>query len=344
MTDFASLITQTVRDAAWLPHRYDPGHDAVHFQHVPRDVHRKAVFATDEHLPADAEKRVLRREDVIGAVPDEAPMHFIFHSAFCCSTLLARVFDRPGWAMGLKEPVILNDLVGWRRRGGDPRTVAMVLDHSLRLLGRPFDPGEAIVIKPSNIVNSLATAMLAMRPSARALLLHAPLPTYLTSVAKKGMQGRLWVRDGLVGMLQDGSISFGFDQKDYLGQTDLQVAAIGWLAQHAIFAGLIARFGPDRVRSLDSETLLARREDAVRALTAHYGMPLTEADLSELAHGPVFHRHSKLGTDFASTDRNQEYRDAASAHGDEIDKVVRWAMAVAESAGVPMVLDSPLVA
>jgi hypothetical protein len=100
--------------------------------------------------------------------------------------------------MGLKEPVLLNDLVGWQLRGSTAAQIAPVLDDGLALLARPFAAGEAVVIKPSNLLNGMAPAMLTMRPQSRALLLYAPLRTYLGSVAKKGMTGRLWARDLLV--------------------------------------------------------------------------------------------------------------------------------------------------
>ena len=245
------------RDPAWLAHRYDPGHDAVHFVHVPRAVHRAATFLTDEYLPAGPPPVIVRRGDAMAALPPPGPLHFILHSAFCLSTVLARAFDIPGVAMGLKEPLILNDLCGWRIRGAERNRLAAVLGDTLTLLARPFGAGEAVIVKPTNLFNGLATVSLAMRPGARALLLHAPLETYLRSVAKKGMTGRLWVRDLMVKQLQEGLIDLGFEDADYLGMTDLQAAAVGWLAQHALFAALIARF-PDRVRSLDSETLLAR--------------------------------------------------------------------------------------
>ena len=42
--------------------------------------------------------------------------------------MLARALDLPGVAMGLSEPVILNDVVGFRRRGAAPRDVARLAD------------------------------------------------------------------------------------------------------------------------------------------------------------------------------------------------------------------------
>lgn len=332
-------IARTATDPLWFPHRYDPGHDAIHFRHLPRAVHRAATFLTDEYLPA-GDPLVIRRADAMAAAPARAPLHFIFHSAFCCSTVLARAFDLPGVAMGLKEPVFFNDLIGWQHRGGTAAQIAPVLDDGLALLARPFAPGEAVVIKPSNVVNGLAPAMLTMRPDARALLLHAPLRTYLGSVAKKGMTGRLWVRDLLMKQLREGLHGFGFKGEDYLGQTDLQVAAMGWLAQHALFANMVARFGPARVATLDSERLMADPVAAMAALATLFGLSL---DADAIVAGPAFTSHSKFGGDFARADRDSEVRAAADLHADEIEKVAVWTAAVAKSAGLSIELSAPLL-
>ena len=330
------------RSAQWLAHRYDPVHDAVQFRLVPRDVHARATFLIDEYLGDDAPV-ILRRDEAVGAALAPGPVHFVFHSAFCLSTLLARAFDLPGKSMGLKEPVILNDIVGWRHRDAvPPQRVAPVVDGALRLLARPFAHGEATIIKPSNVVNALAPGMLTLRREARALLLHAPLPVYLRSVAKKGLDGRLWVRDLLVKLLRDGIVDLGFGPQDYLALTDLQVATVGWLAQHALFARMTAQFG-ERVRSLDSEKLLARPAEAIAAVAELYAITLTRVEVAGIVAGPAFTTHSKDRRAFDPTARDAEYDASAAAHGDEIDKVLVWADAVARGAGVAMVLPSPLI-
>lgn len=335
----APAARDAARDATWLAHRYDPAHDAVHLLPVPRALHRRAVFLTKEYLPDDLQPLVVTRRAALAAAPPAAPLHFVFHSAFCCSTLVARAFDRPGWAMGLKEPTILNDLIGWRRRGEPGPEMASVLDDVLTLLARPFEPGEAVIVKPSNAINALAAPILALRPDARALLLYAPLRTYLGSIAKKGIDGRLWVRTLLLGLLDDQLVDLGFAPRDYLALTDLQVAAVGWLAQHALFAQLVARFGADRVRTLDSARLMDDPADAMRRLSRLFGLPLDADALAEIVTGPAFTRHSKVDAEFGSADRAQEHADAADTHADEIAKVLVWAQAVAKTAGVA--LDPP---
>jgi hypothetical protein len=333
------------QDGEWFAHRYDPQADAVHFMHVTRETHRKATFLTDEYLPAGLTMTVVKRQAVVDHMdPVKAP-HFIFHSAFCCSTVLARAFDIPGLAMGLKEPPIFNDIVGWRHRGGGPPArVAQVIDHVTALLARPLSPGETMIIKPGNLANGFARSILAMRKQTKALLLYAPLNIYLRSIAKKEMTGRLWVRDLLVKLLKDGLVDLGFSTEDYLAQTDLQVAAVGWLAQQALFARLASEFGPDRVRTLDSETLLANPRAVMQALCIFYGLDLQPDRIDAIVAGPAFTTHSKHKTPFGADARITEYVQAESLHRDEIEKVFIWAEAVAANAGVPLNLSNRLLA
>jgi hypothetical protein len=284
----------------------------------------------------------MNREAALKAAPPPSQLHFIYHSAYCCSTLLANALDVQGSASSLKEPTILNDLSGWVRRGGPPARVAQAMDGALNLLACPFGEGEAVVAKPSNVINSLAPLMLTMRPQARALLLFAPLKIYLGSIAAKGLWGRLWVRDLLVKQLKDGIVKLGFDKpEDHLLQTDLQVAAVGWLAQHQLFASLARRF-PDRVRTLDSETLLQRPEDSLAAL--HRLFQLRPGKPGEENAGlEAFGRNAKTGESFGRGDRSAAQRSAAEVHNDELEKVFSWALAVAETANVDLELPSPLL-
>ena len=69
----------------WLAHRYDEGHDAVHFVRAPRDLRRSIPFLTDEYLNLDDAPTIVRRTDALATVPGGTPTHFIFHSAYCCS-------------------------------------------------------------------------------------------------------------------------------------------------------------------------------------------------------------------------------------------------------------------
>ncbi|MFC3443107.1 hypothetical protein ACFOKF_18210 [Sphingobium rhizovicinum] len=338
-----SSIPAAMGDAQWLAHRYDPGHDAFHMRHVPRAAHAAIPFLTDEHL-GEQEPLVVRRVEAMAASAAPAPIHFIFHSAYCCSTLLAAAFDMPGMAMGLKEPVLLNDLIGWRHRGAKGLEVARVLDEGLRLLARPFARGEAVVVKPSNIVNPLIPAIMGLRPQARALLLHAPLDAYLASIARKGMWGRLWVRDLFMKLMREGMIApLGIAPDDYLSLTDIQVAAAGWLAQQRQFQLLAPQLG-GRVATLDSETLVARPQDSLAALAGLFDIDLDQATIAAVVDGPVFARDAKSGADFAQGQRAQDARHGLELHGEEVEKVAQWARVIAGNAGIALDLPQSLLA
>lgn len=326
-----------VRDPSWFAYRFDDAADAFRFRYIDRAAIGGATFLTDEHL-GSGELIDLRRVDTLDPSLPQAQLHFVFHSAFCCSTMLVRAFDLPGTAMGLPEPLLFNDLTGWQMRGASGPALADALTAGLRLLARSYGVGEAVVVKPSNIANVLIAGTLQLRPDSRAVLLHAPLPVYLGSIVRKGLDGRLWVRDLLIKQLRQGLHDFGFTVDDYLGQSDLQVAAMGWLAQQALFARLVARY-PGRLRCLDSDQLLAQPAAAMAALGSHFGL---ELDVPAIVGGPAFTRHSKTGSAFDVAARVAEQA-AEAAHADELQKVARWAEAVAQSQGVPMVLPAPLI-
>lgn len=336
------MNTNLAADPNWWPHRYDATKGHVHFIKATREDHRQAVFLTDEELKGAAAPRAMPLGDA-AAGAGQAPIHFIFHSAYCCSTLLARAFDQPGLSMGLKEPQILNDISGWRMRGAQPQELARVMAGVLSVLSTPFGEGEAVVVKPSNMVNGLAGLMLHVRPDARAVFLHAPLRDFLGSIARKGMWGRLWVRDLMAKQMREGLINLGLQGEDYLRLTDLQAAATGWLAQHALFAQIIEKFGADRVRVLDSQRLMQAPDKAMGNLVQHFGLDMAPADVRALVEGPVFTRHSKNDDVFDGTARERERQTGAALHADEIEKVAGWAEAVAKNAGVPLVLPSSLM-
>ncbi|MCP1470040.1 hypothetical protein J3E64_001727 [Sphingobium sp. OAS761] len=342
MSSRPSSVRDIVRNPEWLAHRYDPGHDAVHFRQLSRSGRKDIPFFTDEHLGA-APQLVLRRADVMEQAPAAAPLHFLFHSAYCCSTLLVSAFDIVGVATGLKEPVLLNDLIGWRHRGAKGRDVAQLLDDSLTLLARPFNAGEAVIVKPSNIVNPLIPAIMAMRPNARAVLLHAPLDAYLASIARKGMWGRIWVRDLFVKLIREGMLTtLGIPSDDYLGLTDIQVAAAGWLAQQAQFHMLVKQLGP-RVATLDSERLVAMPRDSMRAMGSLMDLGLTTDMIDVAVSGPVFAKDAKSGQDFKPGSRAQAARQGMEIHADEIEKVSQWTRMVASNAAIPLTLERSLL-
>ena len=333
-------LSEIIRNGRWLAHRYDDAADAIQFRLVDRDRHRAVTFLIDSELSdlplVAAPRAACLAEAKLLPLPEP---RFIIHSAYCCSTLLARAFDIPSTSIGFKEPLILNDIVGLQLRGGDPRQVAAALDAALLLLARPLDGAEARVIKPSNVFNPLLPLLLKMRPNARLLLLYAPLETFVPSIARKEIEGRAWVRELMWKMIRLGQTArFDLSEEDLYRQTDLQVAAMGWLAQHAAFADAAAAH-PDRVRTLNSETLMSDPEPVIQTLGNHFGLDI---DAAEVASGPAFTRHSKDGSSYSAAERSADRDRGIEAHRREVEIVLEWSRRFAGHAGIPLELPSPL--
>jgi len=325
----------------WLAHRFDESKNEIRFVDYDRATRASVPFLTDDYLPARP-FRAEPRERARALAPASTPIHFVFHSGFCCSTLFTRCFDQPGLASAFSEPMILNDVVGWRKRGAPPADVGRLLDDALSLLARPFEGDRAAIVKPSTVVNGLAAAMMAIRTDARGILMHAPIEDFLTSIAKKGIDGRLWVRELFLTMRREGLVDgLGFSDEQFFSQTDLQIAAAAWLGQQRAFAHLIETY-PDRVRSLGSEDFLANTAKALTAGSAFFGLGMSQ-DQVELARQNTLTLDSKGGRPFSGKARKAEYRAARDAYGDEIDKVRTWALAVADATKIATELPAKLI-
>jgi hypothetical protein len=335
------MTAALLADPEWFAHRYVEGDDAFRLIRLARAEHTAMPFLTDDYLGTDRETQDIAADECLAAL-GRGNLHFLFHSAFCGSTLLTHALDRPGLAMGLSEPLALNDVVGLRRRGAPPPAVARLADGALRLLARPFGAGEAVVVKPSNLLGPLAELLLAIQSEAKAVFLFAPLETFLISVVRKGLHCRIWVRELLEGYLREGYVDLGFEPDDYFRLSDLQVAAVGWLAQHQRFAQLAGKLD-GRIATLDADLMTARPGEAIAAVLTHYGLAHDAATVAEIVAGPSFGKHSKSGAAFSADQRGREYAAARAAHGEEISMVLAWAEKVAEVAGVSMVAPNPLL-
>jgi hypothetical protein len=333
-------LPELIADGRWLAHRYDESNDTVQFRFVPREAQQEMTFLTDLEI-GDAPIAIYARAECLTEARklDLATPHMIFHSAYCCSTMLARAFDIPAVSFGLKEPQILNDVAGLQLRRSDPRQVAAAMDIALLLLSRPLADAEANVIKPSNLLNPMMPLITAMRPDVRGLLLHAPIELFLASIARKEIEGRMWVRELTWMLIRLGLLDrFGFSDEELYRQTDLQAAAASWLAQQALFASAAAQHAG--FRTLDSETLVNRPADCMAALGELYGLSF---DPAEIVAGPAFQTHSKDRNGYSAAQRREDSERGRAVHRREIDIVTRWARRLAEQADVPMALPAALI-
>lgn len=330
-----------------MPAHYDARADALTFAYLPRESQRAAVFLDDRFVSNAPKSPTVR----IRSLPlDEirartGPLHFIVHTSYCCSTLLARAFDIPGVSMGLKEPGVLVSFgqhpANVRQTPGALNALGVTLD----LLSRPLAPHESQIVKPSNVVNHLLPEILHLRPDAKVIVLYSGLRSFLEAIAHRGAGGRLVARQIFRGFSAAIPLDFTFSPEEQLMLTDMQIAAQAWLMQSAFLASSLRHYGRTRMRTLTSDALLADPAHALKRASEFYGLELSSERCAEIANGPVFKQHAKQhDLAFDAQAHREQHAAVNAAHATEIDWVESWARQLAQRANAPLTLGDTLLA
>ena len=329
-------VEAVVADPEWIPHTYDAGGGTLTFVHVPLAARDGLMFLSDDHYKGGYRKAAFPAGLVSASAASlpEAPLHFIFHTAFCCSTLLVKALGEAGGVGVLKEPDVLIHLAN-RLVQADDAANRQRLRLVLRLLARPAAAGGTVIVKPSNFANRLADAALDLLPGSRAILLFSELRPFLGSVAKRGLPGRIWGRQLYRSHVRWTPLRFGYEPAETFDQTDLQIAGLGWLMQIHHFSALARRYGPERILLLDGAGFLAAKAETLDRAGGFLGLGLDRTEAERIAAGPVFARHAKFSErDYDPERRLRDYEEVGEAYSNEIDLVEKWIRMVADHLGI----------
>lgn len=187
----ADLSPHWQQDPAWFPHRLNWADGTFALVRTNAALLRAASFLDGRSVFWDGPEQAGAWPDGNGDTPGAPPL-YLFHQAFCGSTLLASLIDQNCRALVLKEPQALVDLadgVMARERLAPNWSEAQMLacgDAAVRLLFRRFDEEEPVVIKPSNWVNSIAPMLMARDDRARCVLLILDRRAFLRAVFRGG--------------------------------------------------------------------------------------------------------------------------------------------------------------
>ncbi len=313
-------------DPAWLPHRIDAAARRVEFLRIPRAELSAPGFLAARKPAAASDRAVLAFDAVARMEPRTGPVHFIFHTAFCRSTLLVRALDIPGVSVGLSEPGIIVSLVNAGEAG------APLARPLLDLLSRPHAEGEMVFVKPTNHANRLMPALLAARPDAKAVLMTNALAPFLAAVVRKGLMGRRWGRQLFLELQSYAGMDFGMDGRENFAMTDLQAAGLAWFLNQRWFAMHLSGGDGPRLRVLDGDRFDAERARTLRAIVDLAGAKLPRDRAEAAANSPLFATHAKLGGDFAGQQAEAASRTDNPVTEEEIAQVGQWIGMIAQQA------------
>lgn len=321
MTDAKTLAC----DPEWLPDSLDAGRGVIRFAMIGADALRREAFLDARKDPSVVARAEAKIDDLTAVAPDAAPAGYIFHSAFCGSTLLARALDMPGRSLALKEPNILLDLANARRAHPAYQSDDLFRRHAeivLRLVERRRAPAERIVVKPTNLALPLAPIVRAR--GSPVVFLYGSLREFLLSILKKGEEGRAFARKMFNIFALDRTPLGAIEPRQSISLTDLQVAALVWRHQLEEFAALLA--SAPRAASLDYANFVGAPAGFLRAAADALSLDLPPALLDDVASGPVFQSDAKFsGKPFTAESRRMANDDLESRHAAELTMIANWA-------------------
>ena len=323
-------IPELLNDPSWFPAALDTRAATITFARISRDALSREAFLDQRMDGSVTGRETVSLPDIVAAVAKEQHKSpaFIFHSAFCCSTLLATALDVPGSTLALKEPNILMDLANALRVDAEarqsPKHAETLVQMVFTLLATPPANNEAILIKPTNAANNLLPY--AIRSGAQVLLLYGSLRSFLVSVLKKGEACKSFVRGQYNIFALDTEGLAAIPQRQAVAFTDLQAAALVWRHQLELFQRTVAASERDQAASLDFKRLTAQPVPALQAVAGHLNLPHNHTQLESIANGPVFRRNAKFtGQVFSPEQADQDVQRIEQQYGETLDLIENWA-------------------
>lgn len=253
----------------------------------------------------------------------QKPVHFIFHTAFSCSTLLARSLEIIPNCFVLKEPLCLTQLVHLRFDPRFPDDLRLmwpdILDLLMGLLCRTYNTDDVIVIKTHPYCTAIGESLLERDSRSRALFLFTDLRTFLLLALKRPTYVR---RSPLVGPPPRAPGLSGVNSNDL---SDAECAAYLWLDSIFRCGSLLQRYGASRMNPVNADTLLEYRQETLKTSCNTFDLTCSERDISRILKGPIWNYHAKEPEKrFDMEDRTKELILLEHHYGREADEGVAW--------------------
>ena len=259
--------TPDLRDPAWFPVDLHVPEQRVAMLRIDADVVERSAFL-DTRIEAPLAEAVWMPLGDIPAAPEAPAPGWLFHTSFCCSTLLARALHLSPRQVVLREPLVL-------RRLGDARHAGWAVDSMfapvVSLLARPWMPGGSVVIKPTHAALNVGRDLLAATPGSRALILTSDLEDFLVSNIKKTPETQRKIPELAERALSATPFGRRLDAAALAPPDLLAAATLQWAAQRELCLNLLDAAGTSRVRTLDAADLLDDPAGVSAAAARWYG-------------------------------------------------------------------------
>ena len=190
---------------------------------------------------------------------------FIFHSAFCGSTLMSRALDLCYGCLPLREPDSLGSLLRYAYTATyKPEKEKDYLLLLMTLLSRRYDAKEPVVIKSNDYTNAYLTTLLAENNDFPVLIMYTKLEEFVAGCLKDDAR-KQWINERY--QYCDSIIAQRFPDYPLPALTtrhSAEQAAVYWCFNMLLFMEAIDKH-PTRIKTLDFSEMLSNPIKAVES-------------------------------------------------------------------------------
>ena len=314
----------------WHPFYIDLQRQTLSFARLSREAYLESLFLGTEFVRGHGDDLYeVRLDDVFlaaaAAQSVTKPIHYVLHTAFCCSTLLARYFELLPDCFVMKEPQLLAELGMPNTRCASQWPDLFCL--TIRLLSRTYHAQQHPVIKANVPTNVLGRELLKQDSKATIIFLINPLRDFLLAALKsRRRRGQIRYWNHYTAM----QVSHRIPELATVDPDDLSDAeaiAYWWLVNRFICNDLWESEYCSRVLVVDGTELAEAPGNTLPGIMAHCGISLNEKQLKGLVNHSSVHKHAKdVSMFYDAESRRHEMMELEDRFAKEADRAMLWAV------------------
>lgn len=251
------------------------------------------------------------------------PATYIFHTAFCGSTLLSRALHSAPDVVALKEPFVLLDLSKASTMMASGQ-LAPYLDTALAELTQPWAENGHVIIKPTNSCNRIVTEICRQSRDDRFVFMYSTLEEFLISCLKKMPQAQSQLNQMARHLLPGSQLQKACEIPPNTDFSIIEACVLVWYVSLEYFSSAIEMLPAASWMTVQYRDLKREPAAFARAVGRHCRLP--ESILSDDV------LNAKLRDDAKSTGKaydglkyKQAYDTVQGMYGDAIKQGLAWA-------------------
>ncbi|RDH81014.1 MAG: hypothetical protein DIZ80_12890 [endosymbiont of Galathealinum brachiosum] len=317
-------------------HKFDLRNNQVSFLKMDRDSFKKSPFLDHRIQCASITSTSIDLTDSciesLFSTNHHYTCNFIFHTAYCCSTLLSRAVDISNKTMVYREPVTLHQLAVMQRRKEEfPEQHINSWDKyfhfTLKMLSKTWSKNEISIIKPTDSCNNIIPQIMTVSENSKAILLYSKLKDFIASNLKSEGR-RKFLKNFVMRSTRDAKKYSIFNSINPETLDDAKSATFVWMVSIMLYLDAIDKSA--HCKTLDAEKLLDDPFNKLKLVSKHLRINLTDNEIEDILSSPSWNKHAKNTNDvtYSNADRQKEKINVLKQNANQVEEAIKWSQSI----------------